>query len=169
MRAVLLLRRIQLDIHLLFLGVYVKLLSERLIVFFDHLELDGALRDRWEAGDTFQVRMHLPMHRFMLSQFDDLSRPEEIENDHRVFDGFIVLILHGYGEFRLRSAGAPCKGRDEYQHFQERPKLHVQNYPVSLIAKHGLLRERSKAARSWSVTVPLPSRLDDTALLCLAG
>ena len=67
MRAVLLLRGVQLDIDFLFRRIKLKLLPERLIIFLDHLDLDRALRNRWEGGDSMQVRVHLPMHRFALS------------------------------------------------------------------------------------------------------
>ena len=72
MHTVLALRGIQLDVELLFFRVYVKFLSERLILFRDDLQLHGSLWHGWKMCDPIQVRAHLPMNRLAFAELRNL-------------------------------------------------------------------------------------------------
>lgn len=94
MRAVLLLRRVQLHVYRFRRRINIEFIAERLIFRGDYLNLHGSLRNRWEVRNAMQVGMNLPMDGFAFAQLRDLMRAEKIENDIRVFDGLVELISY---------------------------------------------------------------------------
>lgn len=93
-RAVLLLRRVQLDVNGLLVGIDIDLLPVRLIIFCNHLQFDGSLRHRWKLRVSMLIGMHFPMHRPAFAKFLNLVLAAEIENHSCVHNRLIMLICH---------------------------------------------------------------------------